>query len=195
MLGRWNKSVGTMRSPGCKLIVNSRLVRELQTADGKLITVGRFGLPTEAQWEYACRAGTETEYYRGDGEATLAEAGWFDGNAGGVTHPVGELAPNEFGLYDMHGNVDEWCCDAWDEDAYKKRVDGTTDPEVSTEDVSDANPVRVFRGGSRGAIAWICRSAIRSGGRPDVRERYQGFRVCLVPGPVPQPERPSAAES
>jgi formylglycine-generating enzyme required for sulfatase activity len=95
----------------------------------------------------------------------------------------------------MHGNVDERCRDAWDADAYKKRVDGVADSEVSADDVGEKNPDRVFRGGSWGAIAWICRSAIRSGGRPDLRERYQGFRVCLVPGPVPQPEQSSATES
>jgi formylglycine-generating enzyme required for sulfatase activity len=179
----------------CELIANSQLLRELQAADGKQIAVGRFGLPTEVQWEYACRAGSETEYYTGDGEAALAEAGWFERNSGGKTHPVGELAANEFGLYDMHGNVWEWCQDAWDADAYKKRVDGKADPEVSAEDVGERNPVRVIRGGSWINSAGYCRSAIRDRDRPDNRYRNLGFRVCLVPGPVPQPERRSGTES
>ena len=85
-------------------------------------------LPTEAEWEYACRAGTDTEYSTGDGAAALDAAGWFDGNSDGTTRPMGKKAPNLFGLHDTHGNVWEWCWDVWDADAYKARVDGVTDP-------------------------------------------------------------------
>ncbi len=138
-------------------------------------------LPSEAQWEYACRAGTETEYYTGDGEAALAAASWFNGNSEGRTHPVGQLQPNDFGLHDMHGNVWEWCRDASDQHAYKRRLDGVCDPEVT----SDADTDRVFRGGGWVNSSGYCRAACRLRWRPGVRVRFRGFRVCLVSGPCP----------
>lgn len=77
-------------------------------------------LPPEAMWEYACRAGSETEYWSGDGEAALAEVEWYQGNAGGETHPVGEKAwANHFGLHDMHGNVSEWCLDFYESERFR----------------------------------------------------------------------------
>ena len=148
------------------------------------------GLPTEAKWEYACRAGTETEFYTGDGKAALAEAGWYPGNSESQTQPVGQLKANEFGLYDMHGNVDEWCADAWDAHAYKKRVNSVCDPFV--DGASDS--YRVIRGGSWGYLPRYCRSAYRGRWRPGYRNWGRGFRVCLFLGPCPgQAERAEQA--
>jgi formylglycine-generating enzyme required for sulfatase activity len=147
------------------------------------------GMPSEAQWEYACRAGTETEYYTGDGETALLEAGWFWENGGGSTQTVGRLKANSFGLYDMHGNVWEWCRDAWDEHVYRRRVDGACDPEMPGQ--GGAN--RVIRGGSGIDSARNCRSAWRRWLAPGFRFRLLGFRVCLLSGPCPTSK--SASES
>ena len=169
-------------------------------------------LPTEAEWEYACRAGTEMEYYTGNGESALKQAGWYDGNSENSTHPVGEKQPNAWGLYDMHGNVWEWCHDQWDEAAYRKRRDGDNDPgyegraeehRKGTEAMIKTDEYRVLRGGSWCDAAGLCRSAYRIWGWPDVADRNGGFRVCLVPSPAlggapsplaagSQPERPAA---
>jgi len=143
------------------------------------------GLPSEAQWEYACRARTDTEYCSGDGPGALDKVGWYDGNSGGRTRAVGGKAANAFGLHDMHGNVDEWCRDAWYESAYRRRerYDGIADPEVTEAMVGEADPDRVVRGGSWIGRARYCRSAFRFWRWPDDRGRFQGFRVCLFPGP------------
>ena len=159
-------------------------------------------LPTEAQWEYACRGKTETEYYTGDGEAALVETGWFGEEWGvGATHPVAQKAPNLFKLYDLHGNVWEWCGDVFDPRAYRKRVDGWDAREWTLADAgSDAlywsdddrrqqNAARVLRGGSWFNSAGDCRSAYRSWFRPGDRYRGVGFRVCLVRGQACQPDR------
>lgn len=155
------------------------------------------GLPSEAQWEYACRlmkrdgkpVAVDTEYYTGDGETALSLAGWFGEEwNGGSTHPVGstEKRSTDFGLYDMHRNVDEWCRDAWSEDAYKLRIDGIADPLVTAADVgqSENDAYRVVRGGSWSGSARYCRAAFRLWGRPDDRDRILGFRVCLFFGPA-----------
>ncbi|WP_339743703.1 formylglycine-generating enzyme family protein [uncultured Rubinisphaera sp.] len=154
-------------------------------------------LPSEAHWEYACRAGTETEYHTGDGAAALSAAGWFDENSANKTHPVGEKLPNGFGLYDMHGNVREWCGDAIHDNAYRKRVADTRDPFVKASDigVSEEHTYRVTRGGSWISSAWRCRAAYRFGWGPGNRYRDRGFRVCLFLGPCPDEPDSTGAES
>lgn len=94
------------------------------TACGVLPAGWAAALPSEGQWEYACRGGTATDYWSGNGEEALAGVAWYGGNAGGTTHEVGQKSPNPFGLYDVHGNVAEWCQDYYDARRYRKRVEG-----------------------------------------------------------------------
>jgi formylglycine-generating enzyme required for sulfatase activity len=127
-------------------------------------------LPTEAEWEFACRAGTETTYNTCDDEADLDKAAWYDGNSKNTTHPVGQKAANAWGAYDMHGNAWEWCAD-WYE-AYKPGA--VVDPQGPPE-----GQFRVLRGASWGCSAGGCRSAARGGYAPIVRYGSIGFRVVV----------------
>ncbi len=154
-------------------------------------------LPSEIQWEYACRADTDTEYCNGDGEAALQKVGWFNANSQRNTRPVGGRSPNDWGLYDMHGNVWEWCSDVWREGEYRDRRDGH-EYEARADEVrgggntSDRKTDRVLRGGSWFDSAGYCRSAYRYWYWAGFRYRCFGFRVCLLPGPDPgQPDRPN----
>jgi formylglycine-generating enzyme required for sulfatase activity len=133
-----------------------------------------YRLPSEAEWEYACRAGKTTEYCFGDDEGKLAEYGWFDENSESKTHPVGQKSPSPWGLYDMHGNVWEWCQDWYDEDYYKDSL--KEDPRGPLLASS-----RVCRGGSWRSFAGGCRAALRCGNTPSHRASILGFRVALVP--------------
>ena len=132
-------------------------------------------LPTEAQWEYACRAGTTTAFWSGDGEEDLARVGWYHGNSEGRLHPVGEKPANPFGLHDMHGNVLEWCRDWFG--SYEE--DPARGPEGERE--VKGSGVRVYRGGSFGDDAWNARSACRLNQHPSGRLHYLGFRAARAP--------------
>jgi len=145
-------------------------LRKLQEKCGNGAVV--FRLPTEAQWEYACRAGTTTRYCFGDDEARLGEYAWYRDNSRNQTHPVGEKKPNQWGLYDMHGNVGEWCQDCGG--AY--RSDSPTDDPSGPETGSH----RLQRGGTFQFAARACRSAYRYWYTPDTRLNF-GFRVALDP--------------
>jgi len=133
---------------------------------------GKFVLPTEAQWEYACRAGSTGKFCFGDDEKQLGEYAWYDENSEDKTHPVGEKRPNAFGLYDMHGNVWEWCQD-WYETYGAEAV---TDPRCP-----ETGSFRVYRGGGWNRNARCCRSAYRFGFTPGIRDDDLGFRVSRVP--------------
>jgi formylglycine-generating enzyme required for sulfatase activity len=133
-------------------------------------------LPTEAQWEYAARAGSTTAYHFGDDPADLYHYDWYAGNAGGTTHPVGRRKPNAWGLYDMYGNVSEWVQDG--RRNYKQ--DAVTDPQGQT--FADAE--RVIRGGNWLSQARVARSASRKWFHPSLSLVGVGFR-CLSPAPSP----------
>jgi len=131
-----------------------------------------YRLPTEAEWEHACRAGTKTEFSFGDDEKLLGEYGWFASNSNDKTHPVGQKKPNEWGLYDMHGNVSEWVSCRHEE--YPKGE--VTDPHGPSW-----GGHRVYRGGSFSSSARDCRSAFREYGQPSDRCWTTGFRLALSP--------------
>ena len=131
-----------------------------------------YRLPTEAQWEYACRAGTTTKYSFGDDNSWLGHYAWTPQNAGDQTHLVGSKQPNPWGLYDMHGNVWEWC-----QDRHGDYPSGSqTDPTGAT-----FGSERVIRGGSWDAPTAYYRSAFRYGFNPAYHNYSIGFRVCLDP--------------
>ena len=126
-----------------------------------------YRLPTEAEWEYACRAGTKTTYSFGDSDSELGDYAWYNENSGNTTHPVGQKKPNRWGLYDMHGNVWEWCQD-WYGDYPSGSV---TDPTGAA-----SGSYRVLRGGSFVHRSSNVRSAFRSNYQPANRLNYVGFR-------------------
>ena len=130
-----------------------------------------FTLPTEAQWEYAARGGNRSRGFMYAGGNDIGEVAWYDGNSRGETHPVGTKRANELGLYDMSGNVWEWCLD-WYEKGY------AADPETLA---GNRGSGRVIRGGGWFYVAGYCRSAIRILNGPGCRRFSLGFRLALVP--------------
>jgi formylglycine-generating enzyme required for sulfatase activity len=151
-----------------------------ERTSGRLPSGYAYRLPTEAEWEYACRAGTTTATAYGDSlsstQANFNGSSPYNGNAEGPylgkTIMVGSYAPNAWGLYDMHGNVWEWCLD-W---AGTYPGGSETDPRGTT-----TGSIRVLRGGCWYDYGWYCRSAFRFGRKPDIRNGYVGFRPVLAP--------------
>ena len=141
-----------------------------EQAAGRLKPGHQYRLPTEAEWEYACRAGATTRFYTGDCYSDLARAGWYAGNSSSKTHPVGQKQQNAYGLYDMHGNVWEWCGDLYG--SYSS--ESVIDPVGQT---SGSN--RVVRGGCWGTNEDYCHSANRGYGHLGSAYSYYGFRLVL----------------
>ena len=139
-----------------------------------------YRLPTEAEWEYGCRAGCRKQFSFGDSESKLGEYAWFKENSGVTTHQVGCKLPNAWGLYDMHGNVSEWCSDWYGEDP----AGAVTDPVGPAEGSEGSG--RVLRGGSWSYAAAFCRSASRSAYDPTRRNTFIGFRLALSFSGIPK---------
>ena len=145
-----------------------------ELAAGRLAKGSEYVLPTEAQWEYACRAGTKSTYSFGDDAKRLAEFGWFKTNSIDAgekyAHTVNQKHPNAWGLHDMHGNVFEWC-----RDVFTVKLKGGNDPFVAA-----GGSQHVYRGGGWFNTPQYCRSAIRRGLDPSFRGNALGFRVACI---------------
>jgi formylglycine-generating enzyme required for sulfatase activity len=139
---------------------------------GQIPANSAYRLPTEAEWEYACRAGTTNRFYYGDDldYTNLANYAWYRNNSG-ATQPVGRKLPNRWDLYDMHGNVFVWC-----QDFYGPYQGGhVVDPQGPT-----SGSTKVIRGGCWGCVSWRCRSATRGDVTPDFKSNAFGFRLVLA---------------
>ena len=143
----------------------------------ELQTDGGYRLPTEAEWEFACRAGTTTKFSSGDSDEQLLEAAWFAPNGNGRTHAVGTRQANPFGLFDMHGNVWEWCQDEWHPAYYDQFADSIAVDPLGPQ--TQAMVHRVTRGGSWMWGAGRCRSSYRDHSDPLGAMHVIGFRVVL----------------
>ena len=143
-----------------------RFVEKLSQLTGK-----QYRLPSEAEWEYAARAGTSNEYYDSDEMASLDAYAWFGANSGKEAHAVGEKKPNHFGLYDMYGNVWEWTQDCWN-----PSYQGAPQTQAAWEE-GDCE-YRVNRGGSWSNVSRMLRSAFRSRFAPSLTSTYFGLRVA-----------------
>lgn len=144
-------------------------IKRLNAKTGKT-----YRLPTEAEWEYAARGGNRSKGYKYSGSNKIKDVAWYIGNSGYKTHPVGTRKPNELGVYDMSGNVCEWCQDGYRYDTY------SSSPQKNPQGPS-SGPFWVLRGGSWYDYFFRCRSANRIYYGPDHRDIYCGFRLVLCP--------------
>jgi len=173
---QWEKVMGNnpSRFKGAKNPVEQVSWEDCQEFVKKLGELNKaartFRLPTEAEWEYACRAGSNTRYCFGDSDSSLGDYGWYSHNSANTTHPVGQKKPNVWGLHDMHGNVWEWCQD-WD-DTYK--TNDQKDPVGRA-----TGSAHVMRGGSWYFYSNTPRSAFRNQLMPGKRDSELGLRVVM----------------
>jgi formylglycine-generating enzyme required for sulfatase activity len=147
-------------------------------------------LPTEEEWEHACRAGTQTRYWSGNEVADLERVGWYLGNSGNRTHRVGKKPANPYGLFDLHGNVWEWTLSPATKDYSERKAGLDLDPRtVNVADPAALSGARVTRGGCYWLDALKARAAYRGIWFPEVVDQDRGFRVVLpVPSPHPAVE-------
>ena len=137
----------------------------------------KFRLPTEAEWEYAARGGNQSKGYQYSGSNTLSDVAWYESNSSSKTHPVKQKQPNELGIYDMSGNVWEWCSDWY----------GSYSSSAQTNPTGPSTGSRcVLRGGGWGGYAWLCRVARRNSNDPDNSPNYYGLRLALDGGALEQ---------
>lgn len=138
------------------------------------LTGKRYSLPTEAEWEYAAKGGKEWKQYRYSGSDDIDEAGWYAGNSGRHPHPVGEKKPNSIGLYDMSGNVWEWCLDWYNKNYYEQN-------ESNNPIGPHSGSGRVRRGGSWFTQAINCKVTTRNSVKQDYTDDIGGFRLVQYP--------------
>lgn len=149
-----------------------RFIARLNEMEGS----ASYRLPSEAEWEYAARSGSESEFFFGDEAGRLVEFAWYSANSNNQTHPVAQKKPNAWGLYDMHGNVWEWMQDDWQPSYDGAPANGSAriDPKQGS--------AKVVRGGAWSVVARYCRSAARYYGNPDSRTSHVGFRLVKSAG-------------